>query len=364
MGRPRKAFPEPGKRCRNERWRVYWRDGARVNEVALGPVSEVVAEKRRLGIALALRTGDWPEWAGGSKAVMRYRRERAGATDGDGVLGEYRDVLLGQVSPGWANAHMAMIEELQEFAGGDLMSVSRRVADAFLSHVIGSRGPRFKKRGPRSRGTRNHVLKACRRFYRWAVDAGAAHDNPFDGIRTLREEDRVEIVHLTRVERAAVLAAADEEADGIAVWLALYAGMRRSEVARCAWKDINLDGKKLVVPKSKTFRRRVVDLPKVLVEKLKVIRGVGRGRVVPWPATESEWRYVSDGMLNRLCTAAERVPIEKIKWNVFRHTFASLLVQAGVSIYKVASWMGNQVGVCQRHYAAMAPDHDPDIDRL
>jgi len=55
---------------------------------------------------------------------------------------------------------------------------------------------------------------------------------------------------------------------------------------------------------------------------------------------------------------------EKLGWNVFRHTFASLLVQGGASIFKVAAWLGDQLTTCQRYYAAMSPDHDPDIDRM
>ena len=35
-----------------------------------------------------------------------------------------------------------------------------------------------------------------------------------------------------------------------------------------------------------------------------------------------------------------------------------------VSVFKVASWLGNSVEVCTRHYAAMRPDHDEDIERL
>jgi len=49
--------------------------------------------------------------------------------------------------------------------------------------------------------------------------------------------------------------------------------------------------------------------------------------------------------------------------HVMRHTFASLLVSAGVSIYKAAVWMGNDVRVVQQHYAHLAPG-DQDIHRM
>lgn len=42
--------------------------------------------------------------------------------------------------------------------------------------------------------------------------------------------------------------------------------------------------------------------------------------------------------------------------HVMRHTFASLLASAGVSIYKIAQWMGDGVGVVERHYAKLLPN--------
>ena len=86
--------------------------------------------------------------------------------------------------------------------------------------------------------------------------------------------------------------------------------------------------------------------------------------MVKWPGDEGKWGYESTLLLGRIAEATPEIRGEKIRWNVFRHTFASLLVQEGVSIFKVAAWMGNDIAICQRHYAAMMPDVDPDIDRM
>jgi integrase len=48
--------------------------------------------------------------------------------------------------------------------------------------------------------------------------------------------------------------------------------------------------------------------------------------------------------------------------HVMRHTFASLLASASVSIYKIAQWMGDDVKVVERHYAKLLPN-DSEIDR-
>lgn len=59
------------------------------------------------------------------------------------------------------------------------------------------------------------------------------------------------------------------------------------------------------------------------------------------------------------------LPAERIGWNAFRHTFATLRAQAGVSLDKISSWMGNTPEVCRRHYTQFMPRdrHDEDIDK-
>ncbi len=47
----------------------------------------------------------------------------------------------------------------------------------------------------------------------------------------------------------------------------------------------------------------------------------------------------------------------KVTPHTMRHTFASLLVSAGESIYKVAVWLGDEVATVQKHYGHLTPDH-------
>jgi integrase len=54
--------------------------------------------------------------------------------------------------------------------------------------------------------------------------------------------------------------------------------------------------------------------------------------------------------------------LDWVKPHVMRHTFASLLAIAGVSIFKIAKWLGDDVRVVERHYAHLLPQ-DPDVER-
>lgn len=56
---------------------------------------------------------------------------------------------------------------------------------------------------------------------------------------------------------------------------------------------------------------------------------------------------------------------QKCEWvtpHIMRHTFASLLASAGVSIFKIAQWLGDEVRVVEKHYAKLIPN-DSEIDR-
>ena len=370
-GRPKVRFHTPGKRLRGDSWSLFWRgrQGAQF-EMSIGPLPEADAEMCRLEVALALRTGEWPEWALGRKAVQKILSAEAPSSDDD-LLASYQAALAADVSRQWARTSMAMLRELRGHAGKSLSQITKADAEAFLAYVVRTPGPFLKGRGARTRSTRNRMRLVAGRFYRWAIRTGYLRINPFAGVRILGEEDRAEIVHLTVAERDAVLEAARGDPEELAVWIALYAGLRRGEVARCAWSDISLSRRKLDVPRTKTRRRRTVDLAAILAARLgKMPEKKRRGRVVPWPEDRGAWAYRSELLLKRLREKLKgdgKTPIvapEKIRWNVFRHTFASLLVQAGVSIFKVATWMGNDIAICQRHYAAMMPDADPDIDRM
>jgi len=40
----------------------------------------------------------------------------------------------------------------------------------------------------------------------------------------------------------------------------------------------------------------------------------------------------------------------------YRHTFGSQLAQKSVSLYKIATLMGNSPEICRRHYASLIPE--------
>jgi integrase len=177
---------------------------------------------------------------------------------------------------------------------------------------------------------------------------------------------------IPRVEQAA--AQVDRQVF-IALVLDVASGVRASELTHLHHEDLHLEEEKpfLVVARDarrdvKTYRSRTVPLRRRDAERLLEL-GLGRGRdgpVFPPEKHNATSPYLQENTLGRRLAVARAVvgPIGgKLDFLTLRHTFASWHVQAGVSIAKVARWLGNCVAICERHYAALAPGGDLDCER-
>ncbi len=223
-----------------------------------------------------------------------------------------------------------------------------------VGHGIYARGDATPQ--PRSPATRNRILMALRKFYRWALREGLIVGNPVDGLRSVAEQESSEIVWLTHDEGRALLAAATEAEDR-AIWLALLAGLRRAEIFRLEWQNVHLDARWIrIVGVTKTKKVRDVPVNHELVDYLAAVPAAQRrGPVVPWPRDIPAWEQAVVRQLARLSSILPPLA-EKINFNALRHTFCSWLAQTGqVSIDQIAAISGHTPGVCRRHYAHLIP---------
>lgn len=365
MPRPRLSYPVPHVRIRGGYVHLMWRDGDRGREFSLGAVTPEVAEVRRLELQLGFRTGNYPQWF-----PVHLRRDANPRAErpriSDDPIADYSVIVHAECCPDWAGAQIATLRELAQFAPVPLLRLNGAHAREFLAHVSTTPGPKRPNAAPRSTKTRNDILNVCRRFFTWAQQGGLAAMNPFANIPHLRRADPIEIVYLTHPEREAVLHAADADPDGLGLYLALFAGLRRGEVARARWRDIAWREQRLLVYATKTGRRRTVPISARLLTILSEHAVAdAEALIVPRWSRFARIQYGAQYTLGRIQAACSDIPRERIGWNPFRHTFASLLVQAGVSLDKLSAWMGNSPQVCRTYYAQFIPrgEHDADIDR-
>jgi integrase len=337
---------------------IYWKEKrdpttvppkpGRVREVIFGRGTEDEAETARQQIALALRGADWPAWA----QVKERKPKRADYSDLDDTLARYRVHLAANCTPMWAATSARYVKAwLDRVAPGE---ATPREAQEFVDS--------YAAKAPT---TRNHARNCCGKFMKWL-----ALPNVFAGIRKARLVDPEDgIQYFTRGERDAILEAMAKDNRAIsALWVAFYSGLRREEIARLEWTDIDFGASRITIRKSKTGRRRVIPLAARLAEFLQP-RKKKLGHVVPWNHSQegTDWKSIARNVTTNIRRALPHLS-DRVGWNTFRHTFASLLVQppARVSIDAISSWLGDSPEVCRRHYAQFIPRDGKDaaIDAL
>lgn len=172
----------------------------------------------------------FPEEYASTPGVLRYLEDRSTLLSSGEWVDDYEPILKQEVTPGWAKPSIAVLKRLDTSTEGAIKRTTPDQAVNFLAHVRSEGG---------SVAWRNRVLSMCTRFFDWAVDTKRRRNNPFSGIKMLKEPRQEEIVYCTRKERDRIIAMAKASGwtDWIAVPIAFYAGMRKEEVARMHWKS-------------------------------------------------------------------------------------------------------------------------------
>jgi len=166
-----------------------------------------------------------------------------------------------------------------------------------------------------------------------------------------------------------------------ALWAtALYGGLRRGELAALQWSDVDLAGgvlrverswdfggaadKELVDPKSSSGSRRV-PIPAVLRDELLEHRlregreeGLIFGRAYDRP-------FEPSGVSRRAQTAWKGAKLEALTLHEARHTFASLMIAAGVNAKALSSYMGHaSITITLDRYGHLMPGNEEEAAAL
>jgi len=198
--------------------------------------------------------------------------------------------------------------------------------------------------------TIRNALKPLQVIYRRAIEDGDLAVNPCERLRLPAARGRRERI-ASPAETAALIAAL--RAEDRALWAcAFYAGLRRGELRALRWNELDLASGLIRVersmsghgetgePKSRAGRRKVpivAALRDLLVEHKLVTRrdtGLVFGSSAAQPFTPTAVR-------KRALIAWRRAGLDPIGLHECRHTFASLLIAAGVNAKAITAYLGH-----------------------
>lgn len=214
----------------------------------------------------------------------------------------------------------------------------------------------------------NSAVNAVRAIYNYAIQWGLTEHNPVKGVKHFKREKNPP-KFLAREEFENVLSIAERQGRDIH-WvfaLGIYAGLRKNEIANARWEWFDFKRKLVTLSshggfKLKDSETRTIPLNSTLASILE--HHVEREGYLFIPEKEHDatfgYRYDFRKEFQAVC---EEAGVPWVTPHVLRHTFASQLATAGVSLYKISQWLGHSDFKTTQIYAHLQASDD-DIDRL
>lgn len=200
----------------------------------------------------------------------------------------------------------------------------------------------------------NRKLATLRSFINWAGDVGVVKNLSAVKMPKFEKQERLGPRWLDRREQNALLRAVERagvERDIAIVKLLLNSGLRVEELCSLTWKDVRLTNRQgtLVVQKGKGSKRREVPLngdARNALLSLGYKENAGKRSPIFFG---QRGRLTSRGLQNIFAKYAEIAKLE-VSPHCLRHTFCKNLVNAGVSLEKVAILAGHENLETTRRY--------------
>ena len=202
-------------------------------------------------------------------------------------------------------------------------------------------------------------------FCQWLVSSGRARVAATAGVLAPKARPRLRRSFLSREEARRILDSCQDEGLKFALYCALHAGLRKGEIAaaRPSWFDLEAgllhvqntadflikDRDDRTIPLTQEFRTFLKEYglrsPYMLEPNVK--------------AGKARYRFDFD---RRWRAHRKRCGLDDYTFHDMRRTFASLLASSGVSLYKIARWLGDGVAVVEKRYAHLIAQ-DEDVNR-
>jgi integrase len=222
--------------------------------------------------------------------------------------------------------------------------------------------------------TVRNTLMPLRAIFRRALARGEVAVNPTTGLELPAVEGRRDRI-ASPAEAAALLAALPECDRGL--WAtALYAGLRRGELLALRWEDVDLaagvirverswDAKEGVVAPKSRAARRAVPIAAVLRDHLVEHRLRSGRRVGLAFGTNYAQPFTPSNVRKRANAAWQRTGLQLIGLHECRHTFASLMIAAGVNAKALSTYMGHSsVTITYDRYGLLMPGNESEAAEL
>lgn len=195
----------------------------------------------------------------------------------------------------------------------------------------------------------NRELATLKNMFTMAIKWVYVKTNPVKEVRLLKEPPG-RLRYLKPEEAKALLAVCAGHIRPIVV-TALNTGMRKGELLKLKWADVDLNNRKITVINAKNNESRVIPINKTLYQELFSLSERSTGDYVFSDKNDRPYGDVKKSFL----TALKSAKIEDFRFHDLRHTFGSYLVMQGVDVKTVQQVMGHKDIRMTMRYAHLSP---------
>jgi len=145
--------------------------------------------------------------------------------------------------------------------------------------------------------------------------------------------------------------------------VALNTGMRKGEIFKLKWQNVDFDRREIRIPESKSGRERKIPINSNLYHELYGQR---------LQDGQNEYVFVNPGtgepyvdIKRSFDTACKRAGVEDLRFHDLRHTFATRLARRGVDLVLVKELMGHaSIVTTQRYLHSQASEKMRAVETL
>ena len=141
------------------------------------------------------------------------------------------------------------------------------------------------------------------------------------------------------------------------VLMALTTGMRKGELDKLRWCDIDFDKGLALLADTKNGQPRHTPIPDVTVEEMRKHREIGSGLLFP-STTDSNKPFDYKKQWANCLKAAN---IQSFRWHDLRHDTASTLARDGRTLKEIAEILGHKSLISTDRYAHLCTEHKSQI---
>jgi len=222
-------------------------------------------------------------------------------------------------------------------------------------HIDAYKAARVREASP---VTTNMELRALKAALATAVRWNLLAENPFQGVKQISRPDSPP-VFLSRRDFQKLLDVLEQGWLRDLIVFAVATGMRRGEMLNLRWENVDLTRRVVHIHSSATFRTKSGRRRSIPLNDAACVILVSKAGQHPdeFVFTRHGQAIRANYLQQQFKRAIRKAKLDdRLHWHSLRHTHASWLVQAGVSLYEVQKLLGHSSPAVTEVYSHLQPE--------